>query len=227
MLQRHMVREDILARLWENEAELRARGIVHAALFGSRARGEARADSDTDIMIEVDPAAHVTLFDYVGLKEYISPACLMGRSMSWTAKGSSPTCGPQPQPTPSMLSESAKGALRDIACHIDLAAHFTNGLDFATFQDDQRTVYAVTRCLEIISEASRRLPDGMKARHPSITWKNMAGAGNVYRHNYEGCRRNPGLGSRAACLTAPGRCRSARADFRHSMNEGYARTYSI
>jgi uncharacterized protein with HEPN domain len=46
-------------------------------------------------------------------------------------------------------------------------------------------VYAVTRCLEIISEASRRLPEQLKARHPAIGWKQMAGAGNVYRHDYE------------------------------------------
>jgi uncharacterized protein with HEPN domain len=46
-------------------------------------------------------------------------------------------------------------------------------------------LYAVTRCLEIISEASRRLPGDLKARHPTIAWKQMAGAGNVYRHDYE------------------------------------------
>ena len=45
--------------------------------------------------------------------------------------------------------------------------------------------YAVTRCLEIISEASRRLPNELKARHPTISWKQMADAGNVYRHDYE------------------------------------------
>jgi uncharacterized protein with HEPN domain len=43
----------------------------------------------------------------------------------------------------------------------------------------------VTRCLEIISEASRRLPDDLKARHPAIAWKQMAAAGNIYRHDYE------------------------------------------
>lgn len=43
----------------------------------------------------------------------------------------------------------------------------------------------MTRCLEIISEASRRLPDGLKTLYPSIPWKDIAGAGNVYRHDYE------------------------------------------
>lgn len=84
-----------------------------------------------------------------------------------------------------MPSESAFTALSDIAYHIDLANHFIEGFEFAAFCDDLRTVYAVTRCLEIISEASRRLPEDMKARHPSIAWKNIAGAGNVYRHDYE------------------------------------------
>jgi len=49
-----------------------ARGVAHAALFGSRARGDARPDSDTDIMIEIDPDARLTLFDYAGLKEDIA-----------------------------------------------------------------------------------------------------------------------------------------------------------
>ena len=67
-----MNRHDILAILRENEAALRARGVAHVALFGSRARGDDRPDSDTDIMIEVDPEAHITVFDYVGLKEFIA-----------------------------------------------------------------------------------------------------------------------------------------------------------
>ena len=62
---RAMNREDIIARLRENEAALRARGVTHAALFGSRARGDAREDSDTDIMIEIDPEAPVDVYDYV------------------------------------------------------------------------------------------------------------------------------------------------------------------
>jgi len=67
-----MNREEIIARLRENEAELRARGVAHAALFGSRARGDERVDSDTDIMIEIEPAARIGVYEYVGLKEYIA-----------------------------------------------------------------------------------------------------------------------------------------------------------
>ncbi len=84
-----------------------------------------------------------------------------------------------------MLSEAAVAALRDILRHIDLAVEFTAGFDDDSFAAEPRTVYAVTRCLEIISEASRRLPDELKARHPSIAWRAMAGAGNIYRHGYE------------------------------------------
>lgn len=62
---------------------------------------------------------------------------------------------------------------------------FVEGFDGDAFKDDTRTVYAVTRCLEIISEASRRLPEELKARHTAIAWKQMASAGNVYRHDYE------------------------------------------
>jgi len=82
-----------------------------------------------------------------------------------------------------MPSERTDGVLRDILHHIDLATQFVKGFDIETFMPDMRTVYAVTRCLEIISEASRRLPADLKVRHPKIAW--MAAAGNVYRHDYE------------------------------------------
>ena len=84
-----------------------------------------------------------------------------------------------------MRSDPSLTALRDIAHHIELAASFVAGITYEAFRDDLRTFYAVTPCLEIISEASRRLPDELKARHPSIAWREMAGAGNVYRHDYE------------------------------------------
>ena len=66
-----------------------------------------------------------------------------------------------------------------------MAEGFVAGVSYESFKDDNLRLYAVVRCLEIVSEASRRLPDALKARHPSIAWRDMAGAGNIYRHEYE------------------------------------------
>ena len=88
------------------------------------------------------------------------------------------------QSTPSKPPPIARW-LNDILENIALAQSFVGELEREVFCADTLRVYGVTRCLEIISEASRRLPDDLKARHPSIAWKEMAGAGNVYRHDYE------------------------------------------
>ena len=63
---------DALEILRRSEPTLRGRGVKHAALFGSVARGNTRPDSDIDIMIEIDPDARITVYDYVDLKEYIA-----------------------------------------------------------------------------------------------------------------------------------------------------------
>jgi uncharacterized protein with HEPN domain len=88
-----------------------------------------------------------------------------------------------------MPSDALVGPLTDIRDNIKLAFAFIGDSPLDQFLADRRTVYGVTRCLEIISEASRRLPAEVKARHRHIhrhiRWQGMAGAGNVYRHNYE------------------------------------------
>jgi uncharacterized protein with HEPN domain len=46
-------------------------------------------------------------------------------------------------------------------------------------------IYAVTRCLEIISEASRRLRGPQQARFPELEWRQIEASGNVFRHAYD------------------------------------------
>jgi predicted nucleotidyltransferase len=63
---------DAIAILRQSKPALRERGVLHAGLFGSVVRGENHAGSDVDIMLEIDPEARITVFDYVELKEYIA-----------------------------------------------------------------------------------------------------------------------------------------------------------
>ena len=63
---------DVLRTLRTHESELRLRGVSHAAVFGSVARGEARADSDIDVLVELDEDRSMGIFQYARLKLHIS-----------------------------------------------------------------------------------------------------------------------------------------------------------
>ena len=65
-------RDDSIEILTRNRSALQSRGVRRAAIFGSVARGEATAASDLDILIEIDPAVRMTIFDYVGVKRAIA-----------------------------------------------------------------------------------------------------------------------------------------------------------
>ncbi|MBX9616027.1 MAG: DUF86 domain-containing protein [Caulobacteraceae bacterium] len=84
-----------------------------------------------------------------------------------------------------MPSERSAQAWGDIAVNARLALRWTDDLTAATFADDTRTVYAVTRALEIVSEAARRLEASERTARPELPWKDITGAGNVYRHDYD------------------------------------------
>src|ERR1017187_29390 len=64
--------DSVLDALRAHEAELRRFGVSHAAVFGSVARGEARPDSDIDVLVELDPEHPMGIFEYARLKLYIN-----------------------------------------------------------------------------------------------------------------------------------------------------------
>ena len=59
-----------------------------------------------------------------------------------------------------------------------------SGCDYDRFRKDRRVRQLVERNLEILSEASRRIPEDVKAKEPDIRWKEIAGIGSVLRHDY-------------------------------------------
>ncbi|MBV8824203.1 MAG: DUF86 domain-containing protein [Hyphomicrobiales bacterium] len=84
-----------------------------------------------------------------------------------------------------MISPRAPLALYHI---LDAIRDFEGFVGVATAEEigaDRMRRYAAERCVEIISEASRRLPETWKAEHPSIPWSDIAGIGSVLGHDYE------------------------------------------
>ena len=84
-----------------------------------------------------------------------------------------------------MRSEVVSSALYDIRDNIVLAREFVAGHVSGSFAASRLHFYAATRALEIISEACRRLPDDLRARHPLQPWRAIRDAGNFYRHQYD------------------------------------------
>ena len=84
-----------------------------------------------------------------------------------------------------MPSKSIQNILYDIRDNILYAQEFVATLDYDSFVNSRRDVYAVTRAIEIVSEASKHLPDDMRARHPLMPWRDIRDVGNFYRHQYD------------------------------------------
>lgn len=62
------------------------------------------------------------------------------------------------------------------------------GLNYDEFFKDTKTIYAVTRALEIIGEAAKKIPDETREKYPNIPWKKMAGMRDKIIHEYFGVR---------------------------------------
>ena len=63
---------------------------------------------------------------------------------------------------------------------------FTDGLDLAAFERDERTIDAVLRNLEVIGEASVRIPERIRTDNPDLPWRQMRAIRNVVVHEYFG-----------------------------------------
>jgi predicted nucleotidyltransferase len=66
-----MTRTEVIERVRALESKLRAEGVAHLALFGSRARGDNRADSDIDLLVEVKPDFGFSILNLIGVEHIV------------------------------------------------------------------------------------------------------------------------------------------------------------
>lgn len=76
--------------------------------------------------------------------------------------------------------------LKDILENIDRAEKFVERLGYEDFAKDERTNFAVIRCIEIIGEAAKHIPEAIRQKYSEIPWKDIAGMRDKVIHFYFG-----------------------------------------
>ena len=76
--------------------------------------------------------------------------------------------------------------LQDIFQSLEKAEEFIRGLEFEEFKKDEKTIFATIRALEVIGEATKRIPNSLKNRYPDVPWQEMAGIRDKLIHDYFG-----------------------------------------
>ena len=74
--------------------------------------------------------------------------------------------------------------LKDILDSIERIENYVLDLDYKDFSNDQKTVDAVIRNLEIIGEATKNIPEDFRNKHPNLPWREMAGMRDKLIHGY-------------------------------------------
>lgn len=84
------------------------------------------------------------------------------------------------------MKRDASIYLQDILDNIDKAVSFVSDMTYEDFECDEKTFYAVVRCIEIIGEASKNLPENIKKEHPNVPWRDIARMRDKVIHAYFG-----------------------------------------
>ena len=74
----------------------------------------------------------------------------------------------------------------DILNSILKIEEFIKGMTFENFQDDEKTIFAVIRALEIMGEAAKKMPQSVRNKHPQIPWREISGMRDKLIHGYFG-----------------------------------------
>ena len=84
------------------------------------------------------------------------------------------------------MSRDYKIYLEDILKAIDKIQNYTQNISFEKFSEDEKTLDAVVRNLEILGEAIKNVPEEIRKKHPDIEWKKISGLRDILIHEYFG-----------------------------------------
>ena len=76
--------------------------------------------------------------------------------------------------------------IRDILAAMENAKRFIGAMSYEDFLLDDKTNFAVVRCIEIIGEATKNVSDNIRERYKEIPWRDMAGMRDKVSHFYFG-----------------------------------------
>ncbi|MHA1210214.1 MAG: HepT-like ribonuclease domain-containing protein [Candidatus Freyarchaeota archaeon] len=82
------------------------------------------------------------------------------------------------------MNRDYKLFLRDIIQAMESIEKFVEGMSYEEFREDDKTSSAVIRKFEVIGEATKNIPKGVRNKHPEIPWKRMAGMRDRLIHGY-------------------------------------------
>jgi uncharacterized protein with HEPN domain len=84
------------------------------------------------------------------------------------------------------MSTSAHDILRHISVEAQFLARAISGVSAEDFGQDEVLMRACVRSIEVIGEATKKLPDSIRSKYPDVEWKNMAGMRDRLIHDYFG-----------------------------------------
>jgi uncharacterized protein with HEPN domain len=85
-----------------------------------------------------------------------------------------------------MSERDIRDFLIDIWKEIEHIEKFSDNVDYEGLKKDEKTLYAIVRCLEIIGEAAKKVPNDIRKQYSLIPWKEMAGMRDKLIHDYFG-----------------------------------------